>query len=55
MFICILRFDVEYVNLVIYSFWKLLVVDMYLNYSKTCLKQPIKNKTENWFSIPIIA
>ena len=24
-------------------------------YSKTCLKQPLKKKTENWFSRPIIA
>ena len=23
-------------------------------YSKTCLKQPLKKKTKNWFSIPII-
>ena len=24
-------------------------------YSKTCLKGPLKNKTKNWFSRPIIA
>ena len=24
-------------------------------YSKTCLKRPLKNKTKNQFSIPIIA
>ena len=26
-----------------------------LIYSKTCLKRPLKKKTKNWFSIPIIA
>ena len=26
-----------------------------LQYSKTCLKQPLKKKTKNWFSRPIIA
>ena len=24
-------------------------------YSKTCLKRPLKKKTKNWFSRPIIA
>ena len=26
-----------------------------LIYRKTCLKQPLKKKTKNWFSRPIIA
>ena len=26
-----------------------------IRYSKTCLKQPLKKKTKNWFSRPIIA
>ena len=26
------------------------VLDLNLNYSKTCLKQPLKKKTKNWFS-----
>ena len=28
---------------------------LYLNYSKTCLKRPLKKKTKNRFSGPIIA
>ena len=27
---------------------------IYLHYSKTCLKWPLKEKTKNWFSRPIL-
>ena len=30
-------------------------LNMKFQYSKTCLKQPLKKNTKNWFSIPIIA
>ena len=30
-------------------------MDHSYKYSKTCLKRPLKKKTKNWFSRPIIA
>ena len=32
-----------------------LICSIYLKYSKTCLKRPLKKKTKLWFTRPIIA
>ena len=31
------------------------IPELLLDYSKPCLKRPLKKKTKNWFSRPIIA